>query len=200
MELAEAKQRFQRLQDVQVQVDSTWRGSRWIMDVLSLARDRTMTGVGVAIAALSQQVTPSTTLLPTPPESSSEESSKRIVLPSKTPSTSSRLIHASTVANNDNRIIGGTPGGKHRILVKTKSDNKLLSSRNSMGESPTFLRVNTVRSRTPVCPECSVPLDLPGYVSNCVSCSCSRARYTQPGNNNKTIADIIIAFRLYIVS
>ncbi|XP_046632316.1 uncharacterized protein LOC124311980 isoform X5 [Daphnia pulicaria] len=183
VELAEAKQRFQRLQDVQVQVDSTWRGSRWIMDVLSLARDRTMTGVGVAIAALSQQVAPSTPLLPTPTESS-EESSKRTRENSlKTPSTCSRLIH-STVSNNEGRIMGGgggTPGGgKHRMLVKTKSDNKLLSSRNSIGESPAFLRVNTVRSRTPVCPECSVPLDLPGYVSNCGSCSCSRARYTQP--------------------
>jgi hypothetical protein len=190
VELAEAKQRFQRLQDVQVQVDSTWRGSRWIMDVLSLARDRTMTGVGVAIAALSQQVAPSTPLLPTPTESS-EESSKRTRENSlKTPSTCSRLIH-STVSNNEGRIMGGgggTPGGgKHRMLVKTKSDNKLLSSRNSIGESPAFLRVNTVRSRTPVCPECSVPLDLPGYVSNCGSCSCSRARYTQPGNETLVI-------------
>jgi hypothetical protein len=159
------------------------------MDVLSLARDRTMTGVGVAIAALSQQMAPSTPLLPTPPESSSEESSKRTVLSLKTPSTSSRLIH-STVANNEGRIIGGTPGGKHRILVKTKSDNKLLSGRNSMGESPAFLRVNTVRSRTPVCPECSVPLDLPGYVSNCGSCSCSRARYTQPGSET-TLSSVL---------
>ncbi len=145
------------------------------MDVLSLARDRTMTGVGVAIAALSQQAPP-TPLLPTPTESS-EESSKRSVLSFKT--TSSSRTNSSTT--NESRLNSGLPGGKHRILVKTKSDNKLLSNRNSMGESPAFLRVNTVRSRTPVCPECSVPMDLPGYVSNCVSCSCSRARYTQPG-------------------
>lgn len=181
MELAEAKQRFQRLQDVQVQVDSTWRGSRWIMDVLSLARDRTMTGVGVAIAALSQQIPPTTPLLSTPTEPA-EESVKRSTLTLKTSNSSTRMNHSIT-ANNDSRM-SGTPGGKHRVLVKTKSDNKLLSNRNSMGDSPAFLRINTIRSRTPVCPECSVPLDLPGYVSSCGSCSCSRTRYTQPGNKD----------------
>ncbi|XP_045027299.1 uncharacterized protein LOC116919246 isoform X4 [Daphnia magna] len=178
VELAEAKQRFQRLQDVQVQVDSTWRGSRWIMDVLSLARDRTMTGVGVAIAALSQQIPPTIPVLSTPTEPA-EESARRPALTLKTSNSSTRTNH-SIAANNDGRIMGGIPGGKHRVLVKTKSDNKLLGNRNSMGDSPAFIRINTVRSRTPVCPECSVPLDLPGYVSNCGSCSCSRARYTQP--------------------
>ena len=163
-----------------MQVDSTWRGSRWIMDVLSLARDRTMTGVGVAIAALSQQVPP-TPLLPTPTESS-EESSKRSVLSFK--------MSSSSWTNSSTTNSGVPGGGKHRILVKTKSDNKLLSNRNSMGESPAFLRVNTVRSRTPVCPECSVPLDLPGYVSSCVSCSCSRARYTQPGERRRPLMSI----------
>jgi len=54
VELAEAKHRISRLQDLQTQVDSTWRGSRWIMDVLSLARERTVT-VGVAISAFSHQ-------------------------------------------------------------------------------------------------------------------------------------------------
>lgn len=175
VELTEAKQRFQRLQDVQAQVDSTWRGSRWIMDVLSLARDRSMTGTGVAIASLTSQQAPPTPLLTTPTESS-EESSKRS-LSFKTNSSS----RTNSSATNDGRLTSGSiVGGKHRVLVKTKSDNKLLGNRNSLGESPAFLRVNTVRARTPVCAECSVPLDLPGYVSNCVSCSCSRARYTQP--------------------
>lgn len=150
------------------------------MDVISLARDRTMTGTGVAIAALSQQ-TPTMPLLPTPTESS-EESCKRSVLSFKTSSSSKTSNNSLTaIENRPNNVVAG---GKHRLLVKTKSDNKLLSNRNSLAESPALLRINTVRSRTPVCPECSVPLDLPGYVSSCVSCSCSRARYTQPGKSS----------------
>lgn len=135
------------------------------MDVLSLARDRTMNGVGVPIASLTQQNMPTQLLPPTPDELNTKSFSSR------GPSSISSIGHVS----NEGRIIGGIASGRHRVLVKTKSDNKLL-------ESPTL---NRVRARTPVCTECAVPLDLPGYVSNCGSCAGSRAHYssqTQIGN------------------
>jgi hypothetical protein len=39
-EVEAAKKRMNRLQEVQNLVDNTWKGSRWIMDVLSYARDK----------------------------------------------------------------------------------------------------------------------------------------------------------------
>lgn len=177
MELADAKQRIQRLQEVQVQVDATWRGSRWIMDVLSIARDRTMSGVGVAIGALAQQAPP-VQLLPTPTTESGEEK------PATREPAKIRLA-------NDVRPAGGSANGKHRILVKTKSDNKLLGSRPCPPEPSPLHRINTLRSRTPVCHECSVPLDLPGYVSSCSSCSCSRTRQPHPGHG-ESIVDCVM--------
>ena len=191
MELAEAKQRIVRLQELQVQVDSTWRGSRWIMDVLSLARDRSVgTGVGVAISTLSSHHSPPPPIpmLPTPTETVPPTAVLQEVFSSNT--SSSRRLQA-----NEGITRQGS-GGRQRLLVKTKSDNKLLVSNNNnnnnnrmmtAAESPAaLLRVlagnndsPTARSRTPVCTECSVPLDLPGYVTNCSECSFSRNPRTQ---------------------
>lgn len=151
VELAEAKQRISRLQDLQVQVDSTWRGSRWIMDVLSLARERTVT-VGVAIGAFSQQ------------SRESEAVSEDLAL-------SRGLVPVRTEQGRPN---------KQRVLLKAKSDNKIVCS--LPPASADVLAQTQVRSRTPVCMECAVPLDLPGYVSSCESCSYSRTRYNQPGS------------------
>jgi hypothetical protein len=95
-------------------------------------------------------------------------------------------------------------GGRQRLLVKTKSDNKLLVSNNNnnnnnrmmtAAESPAaLLRVlgsnnesPTARSRTPVCTECSVPLDLPGYVTNCSACSFSRNPRTQALSHQRIV-------------
>ena len=196
VELAEAKQRIVRLQELQVQVDSTWRGSRWIMDVLSLARDRSVgTGVGVTISALSshhhslhQQQPPPIPLLPTPTAE----------LPSQEVFSSNRRPPSNEGGGVGIVRLGS--GGRQRLLVKTKSDNKLLVGNNNnnnnnkmmtAAESPAVLLRSsglgsssnnsspTARSRTPVCTECSVPLDLPGYVTNCSSCSCSRNTRTQ---------------------
>ena len=177
VELAEAKQRIQRLQDVQTQVDATWRGSRWIMDVLSIARDRTINGVGVAIGALTQQAPP-IQLLPTPTAETPDETRSIATHKLRDPSK----IHPP----NEARVVGGSANGKQRILVKTKSDNKLLGNRPCPPEPSPLHRINTLRSRTPVCHECSVPLDLPGYVSSCSSCSCARARQPPPAHRKST--------------
>ena len=114
------------------------------MDVLSLARDRTVS-VGVPLSSLTTPTTPAAT--PTEPK---EDVTVAPLTPSQDRSA--------------------------KMLVKTKSDNKLLVNRITSSEQ------RSSRSRTPVCTKCSVPLDLPGYVSSCDSCSCSRARFSQSGN------------------
>lgn len=185
VELAEAKQRIVRLQDLQVQVDSTWRGSRWIMDVVSLARDRTMTGVGVPIASLSQQSS-SVPLIQTPDDPAGNKFLPSLPASRSVSNASSAEGHQHQQHPQQGRIVGGISSGRHRVLVKTKSDNKMLDSvRGSTVESPTGHRPGGVaRSRTPVCTECSVPLDLPGYVSSCSTCAGARAHYG--GQTGKT--------------
>lgn len=39
-ELSIAKDKLTRLQDLQAQVNSVWKGSRWLIDVITYARDR----------------------------------------------------------------------------------------------------------------------------------------------------------------
>ena len=162
VELSEAKHRIVRLQDLQMQVDTTWRGSRWIMDVVSVARDRTVT-VGVAVSSLSQQSSGSAAI----------------------PVVSYPVTPTETGEERPLPALQGPPvpsPGKLRLLLKAKSDHKLLASRNLTPESLSSSRhPPTQRSRSPVCVQCSVPLDLPGYVSNCESCACVRARFSQPG-------------------
>ena len=163
-ELSEAKQRIVRLQDLQGQVDATWRGSRWIMDVVSVARDRTVT-VGVAISSLSQQQSGALVPIvqyPATPTDAPEEPA---------------VNHPPPMIPMESR----PSPVKMRLLIKAKSDNKLLASRNLTPESLVMGRNQFSRSRSPVCGECSVPLDLPGYVTSCEACACSRARFSQPG-------------------
>ena len=108
VELSEAKQRISRLHDLQVQVDATWRGSRWIMDALSLARERTAT-VGVAIGALSQP--------------QSQPSASSAVQPLSTPAEAAEEAYsralAAPVRTNKHR-------DRERVLLKAKSDHKIL--------------------------------------------------------------------------
>lgn len=132
-----------------------------------------MNGVGVAIAALAQPVNQAP-LLPTPDEPVGNAKSIAGRPPPPLPA-------------NEGRIVGGISSGRHRVLVKTKSDNKLLSSnsRGNPNESPSLGRVSTARCRTPICTECAVPLDLPGYVSNCGSCADSRTNYNIQGGETE---------------
>lgn len=150
------------------------------MDVLSLARDRSVTGVGVAIGSLSQQST-STPLIQTPDDPTGSSKFLPPAVVSKKTAITSGDAHQHP---QQGRIVGGISSGRHRVLVKTKSDNKILDSiRGSSIEAQTGqLRTATARSRTPVCAECSVPLDLPGYVSSCTTCAGARIHYgVHPG-------------------
>jgi hypothetical protein len=49
--VATAKDRLSRLQELQTRVNATWKGARWIMDLLTFARDRNTPG-GVPLRAL----------------------------------------------------------------------------------------------------------------------------------------------------
>nr|CAD7431543.1 unnamed protein product [Timema monikensis] len=51
-EVAAAKDRLSQLQEFQGQLNSTWKGVRWLMDVLTFARDRTVTTPGVSMKQL----------------------------------------------------------------------------------------------------------------------------------------------------
>ncbi|GAB6025733.1 hypothetical protein CHUAL_011717 [Chamberlinius hualienensis] len=51
IEVTSAKQRLCQLQEIQGQMDNTWKGMRWIMDVLTYARDR-LTNGGIPVSIL----------------------------------------------------------------------------------------------------------------------------------------------------
>ncbi|CAH1984687.1 unnamed protein product [Acanthoscelides obtectus] len=46
-EVAVAKERLQKLQDLQTKLNSVWKGIRWLMDVITFARDRNTTGITI---------------------------------------------------------------------------------------------------------------------------------------------------------
>ncbi|XP_065338459.1 ankyrin repeat and fibronectin type-III domain-containing protein 1 isoform X3 [Cloeon dipterum] len=50
-EITAAKERLNKLQELQTRVNATWKGARWIMDLLTFARDRNNQG-GVPLKAL----------------------------------------------------------------------------------------------------------------------------------------------------
>ena len=201
VELNEAKQRIGRLQDLEVQVDTTWRGSRWIMDVVSLARDRTVTA-GVAVSSLIQQqhssplssvnhsVTPTEVPedLMTPLRHCNQQHQQQHRHQHQHQPQYQQLQSQQTTMTNGIRhpAADEDPTSAHptklRLLTKAKSEHKLLVGRHLSSDAGQ-LRNNSQRSRSPVCTKCSVPLDLPGYVSSCESCACSRFRFSQPMAN-----------------
>lgn len=59
-EVASAKCRLNQLQEFQSQVDNIWRGMRWIMDVLTFARDKQVNGgIPLSIVLISKTGSPS---------------------------------------------------------------------------------------------------------------------------------------------
>lgn len=47
IELAQAKERLATLNDLQMKLNNTWRCARWLMDVITFARDRSIYGISV---------------------------------------------------------------------------------------------------------------------------------------------------------
>lgn len=47
VELAQAKERLATLNDLQTKLNNTWRCARWLMDVITFARDRAISGISV---------------------------------------------------------------------------------------------------------------------------------------------------------
>ncbi|XP_066594906.1 uncharacterized protein wake isoform X2 [Prorops nasuta] len=51
-ELSVAKDKLARLQDIQSQVNTVWKGARWLIDVITFARDRGMSPSGICMKHL----------------------------------------------------------------------------------------------------------------------------------------------------
>lgn len=69
-EVAVAKERLTKLQDLQTKLNSIWRGVRWLMDVITFARDRSTNGVSMKYIFDKEGTTvtsPKRTLLQIPP-------------------------------------------------------------------------------------------------------------------------------------
>lgn len=69
-EVAVAKERLTKLQDLQTKLNSIWRGVRWLMDVITFARDRSTNGVSMKYIFDKEVATtssPKRTLLQIPP-------------------------------------------------------------------------------------------------------------------------------------
>lgn len=68
-EVAVAKERLTKLQDLQTKLNSIWRGVRWLMDVITFARDRSTNGVSLRYIFDKEVATtsPKRTLLQIPP-------------------------------------------------------------------------------------------------------------------------------------
>lgn len=69
-EVAVAKERLTKLQDLQTKLNAIWRGVRWLMDVITFARDRSTNGVSMKYIFDKEVATtssPKRTLLQIPP-------------------------------------------------------------------------------------------------------------------------------------
>lgn len=70
-EVAVAKERLTKLQDLQSKLNSIWRGVRWLMDVITFARDRSSNGVSMRYVfdkeVTTTTMSPKRTLLQIPP-------------------------------------------------------------------------------------------------------------------------------------
>lgn len=72
-EVAVAKERLTKLQDLQTKLNSIWRGVRWLMDVITFARDRGSNGVSMKYIfdkEMTISTSPKRTLLQIPPRDS----------------------------------------------------------------------------------------------------------------------------------
>lgn len=72
-EVAVAKERLTKLQDLQTKLNAIWRSVRWLMDVITFARDRSMNGVSMKHIFDKETLTVSSskcTLLQLPPRDS----------------------------------------------------------------------------------------------------------------------------------
>ncbi|XP_065558536.1 ankyrin-repeat and fibronectin type III domain-containing 1-like isoform X2 [Artemia franciscana] len=156
-ELNEAKQRVNKLGDLQSLLDSTWRSCRWIMDVVSAARDKSLPA-GVSVDLLQKDLT--SNLMKEVADGRSSRSTTR--------STSS----VSSVSNDLRKPVT-------KRMLKMKSDNRLCSTSEKIRSSelaPQKLGlVRNLSEQQIACPECSIPYSLPGYVSNCSFCKCNRS-------------------------
>ncbi|XP_022238607.1 uncharacterized protein LOC106457080 isoform X2 [Limulus polyphemus] len=102
-EVTSAKHRLNQLQEFQIQVDNTWRAMRWIMDVLTFARDK-QSNCGISLDHIMIQDTGSPS-----PQSSPRQSSVQDIFSYKreecrlSPDTSLKIASSSSLQNTECR-------------------------------------------------------------------------------------------------
>nr|CAD7439694.1 unnamed protein product [Timema bartmani] len=141
-EVAAAKDRLSQLQEFQGQLNSTWKGVRWLMDVLTFARDRTVTTPGVSM----KQLLSLTTTTAAGADKSASSSLKRSLL--QLPPRDPKLVKSSA-SRGSWPGPGAHPGGVACLLGAelSKSEQHLSgrggSRKNSGGGSSVYAAYET---------------------------------------------------------
>nr|CAI5841768.1 unnamed protein product [Callosobruchus analis] len=131
-EVAVAKERLQKLQDLQVKLNAVWKGIRWLMDVITFARDRTTAGITIRYI-LEKEVgtctSPKRSLLQLPPRESRPLKSTpggRGSWPGPGGTTSHTQPHASLINefSKSEQQLSTNETGSHYLTARSTSDSR----------------------------------------------------------------------------
>lgn len=117
-EMTATKSRLNQLQDLQSQVDDTWRSCRWIMDVVAFARDKQ--SAGIPLSALWSRIPPGDSAedleeLPDSPVTKTVPAICLSSVPNQTPPSEQPLHPVSRRASRDDSDILLTSTGQSTL-------------------------------------------------------------------------------------